>query len=235
MDEFTDADLIRQLDGEPHGKVSAEARERLELLRRRSERVSRYLAELGPSQAQTQASADAIRPLMTRNAKAMPAVLKIAAAIVLLLGLTWAVPPARAWMLERARAIGGGLGFVSKAPAPAAAPDLPATSDVPESAAVRISFPVTADTFEIAGTPTAGLLIVQRNSETLGTAEAVAAPEAGFTVARGLRIEGGAYAQARYTVTLPARVVAVRVRGRVYSLPPMGDELRLDLARPIPD
>ena len=201
-----------------------------EIMRRRSERLSSLLAELDPSHAQTQASASAIRPLMMRRTR-MPTALKIAAAIALLLGLTWAVPPARAWMLARARDVAEALG-VASAPAPAAAPRTPAANEAPETAALRLSFPITVDTFDIAALPGAGELIVRHNSEASGTAEAVAAPGTSFTILRGLRIQGQGSVHAQYTVTLPMRVIAVRVRGRVYPLPAQGDELRLDLARP---
>lgn len=225
--EMTDADLIRYLDGEPHGDVSAEANARLDLMRRRTERLSSFLAELDPGEAQTQASAAAIRPLMTRRIRNTPAILKIAAAIVLLLGLAWAVPPARAWMLERGRAVAEALGFVARPSTPAA--HAPAPS-VPETAAVRVSFAVSTDTFDIAATPAAGQLVIRHNSETLGTAEAVGAPGSSFTILRGLRIEGPASAAATYTITLPAHVIAVRVHSRVYPLA-RADGLQLDLGR----
>lgn len=225
--EMTDADLIRYLDGEPHGAVAPEAQARLDLLRRRAERLSRFLGELDPSEAQTQASAAAIRPLMTRRIRNTPAVLKLAAAIALLLGLALAVPPARAWMLERGRAVAESFGFVTSAPRQATHSPVPSA---PELAAVQISFPVSTDTFDIAAAPAAGQLIVRSSSERLGTAEAVAAPGSTFTVLRGLRIEGPASAAATYTITLPAHVIAVRVRGQVHELA-HADTLQLDLAR----
>jgi hypothetical protein len=225
--EMTDADLIRYLDSESHGEVSPEANTRLDLLRRRRERLSSFLVELDPGEAQMQASAAAIRPLITRRVRHTPAVLKIAAAIILLLGLALAVPPARAWMLERGRAVAQAVGFVAGPSKPTAPTPAPSAA---ETAAVRISFPVSADTFEIAATPAAGQLIVRSSSETLGAAEAVAAPGSSFTVLRGLRIEGPASAAASYAITLPARVIAVRVRGQVYALA-HADTLQLDLAR----
>jgi len=225
--EMTDADLIRYLDGEPHGDLPAEANARLDLLRRRTERLSSLLAELGPSDAQTRASAAAIRPFTMRRVRQAPGLLKIAAAIVLLLGLAWMVPPARAWMRERGRSVAEALGFVASVSVPTT--PTPAAS-APETAAVRISFPVSADTFDITATPAAGQLIVSRSSETLGTAEAVGAPGSSFTVLRGLRIEGPASAAATYTITLPAHVIAMRVRGQVYPLA-QAAALHLDLAR----
>jgi hypothetical protein len=225
--EMTDADLIRYLDGEPHGDIARETRARLDLWRRRTERLSSFLGELDPSEAQTQASAAAVRPLMARRMRSTPAILKIAAAIVLLLGLALVVPPARAWMLERGRTVAEALGLVARPSTPAAPTPAPSA---PETAAVRVSFPVSLDTFDIAATPATGQLIVRHNSETLGTAEAVGAPGSSFTVLRGLRIEGGSSTQAIYTITLPAHVIAVRVRGQVYPL--VHDAaLHLDLAR----
>ena len=227
MDETRDADLIRHLDGEPHGEVSAEAQARLEILRRRSGRLSGLLAQLDPGAAETNASAAAIRARLAQRT-GLPVALKIAASIVLLLGVTLAVPPARAWVLQRARAAAEVLGLAARGKT-ASAPVTSKAGEIPQSAAVRVSFPVTSDTFEFVVTPPAGQIVVRHSENSLGTAEATGAPDNAFTVLRGLRIEGPPSPGAIYTITLPNHVTAVRLRGRVLPLPATA-ELRLDLA-----
>jgi len=249
----TDAELVRYLDGEIEGapRAALEARiaaapdtaARLDTLRRRSARLSALLAELDPSAADVQQSAEAIRPATAAGARPSrgwlpgPASLRWAAAVALLLGAALAVPPARAWMVERARDAAEALGLLDTAPEPAVEAPTGAAPDAIQAAPVRVTFEVRADTFEIEAPPR-GRLIVRRGAGPTGSAESAGAPGVDLVVLpTGLRIEGTTTDDARYDVALPASVAAVRVRAGagaalLRALPAAGEELRIDLARP---
>jgi hypothetical protein len=203
--------------------VKNEMDDRTEL---RLQRLSALLSELDPTEAETRASATAIRARLARP-RGLPVGFKIAASIVLLLGLALAVPPARAWMLQRARGVAEALGLTSRETDSQPTPNN--VAGAPQNAPVRISFAVTSDTFDFAVTPSAGQLVIRRSDRPLGSAEAQGAPDAAFTVLRGLRIEGPPASGAIYTITLPDRVAAVRLGDRILFLPATGD-LKLDLA-----
>ena len=249
---MTDAELVRYLDGEIEGapRAALEARiaaapdaaARLDTLRRRSARLSALLAELDPSVEEVQQSAAVIRPTVAAGAERSrrwlpgPAVLRWAAAVALLLGAALAVPPARAWMIERVRNAAGALGLLHTAPEPAVKMPTGAAPDAAQAASVRVTFEVRADTFEIVAPPR-GRLVLRRGTGPSGSAETSGAPGADLVVLpTGLLIEGATTDDARYDVELPASVAAVRVRAGaaavLHALPPTGEELRIDLARP---
>ena len=249
---MTDAELVRYLDGEIEGgpRAALEARiaaapgaaARLEALRRRSTRLATLLAELDPPATQVNESAAAIRPVVAAGvapARAWPpgpAPLRWAAAIALLLAAAFTVPPARAWMIERARDVAEALGLA--AASPEAAPDAPAGSaaDAAQAASLSVTFAVSADTFEIQA-PARGRLTVRRGAGAAGSAASAGTPGGDLVVLpAGLRIEGTTTRDARYEVTLPASVAAVRVRvgagaATVHALPAAGAALVIDLAR----
>ncbi|HEY8469803.1 MAG TPA: hypothetical protein VIL18_09175 [Longimicrobiales bacterium] len=249
----TDAELVRYLDGEIEGapRTALEARiaaapdaaARLDMLRRRSTRLSALLAELDPSAEEVQQSAAAIRPAVEAGAQASrgwpwgPAALRWAAAVALLLGASAAVPPARAWMIERVRDAAEALGLLDAAPEPAVEAPTVGAQDAPQAMSVRVTFEVRADTFEIEAPPR-GRLIVRRGAGSTGSAESTDATGVNLVVLpAGLRIEGATTDDARYDVVLPPSVAAVRVRAgagaaTLHALPPAGEELRIDLARP---
>lgn len=247
-----DADLIRLLDGELTPDEAAaldaavrsdpEAAARLEALRRRSSALSTLLTGVNPAEAETRASAAAIRPRVASGSPAGdrgtvgprtsagrrtplffrgPAAMRIAAAIAVLLGVALLVPPARAWMAEGARSVGEALGLVSPEPAPPV---------LEEGAAAAVDFPAAGDTFEVRVPAGRGTLLLRRSEGALGSAEG-----ARYLVLPGaLRIEepaGGVY---RVALPVTVRVVRVRVgqgEPMSYELPEGGEELRIELAR----
>ena len=250
---MTDAELVRYLDGEivgaPRAALEAriaaapEAAARLEALRRRSARLSALLTDLDPSAEAVRQSAAAIRPTVHvggrpfRGWLSVPAPLRWAAMIALLLVGALAVPPARAWMVERVRDAAQALGLLDSAPEPAVEAPTAGAQDAPQAASVRVTFEVRADTFEIEAPPR-GQLIVRRGADATGSAESAGAPGVNLVVLpAGLRIEGATTDDARYDVVLPPSIAAVRVRAgagapMLRALPPAGEELRIDLARP---
>ncbi|HEX7090624.1 MAG TPA: hypothetical protein VF192_10860, partial [Longimicrobiales bacterium] len=244
---MTDAELVRYLDGEIEGapRAALEARiaaapdaaARLDTLRRRSARLSALLADLDPPLEEVQQSAAAIRPMVAAGAARArgwlpgPALLRWAAAVALLLGAALAVPPARAWMIQRVRDAAEALGLLDTAPEPAVETPAGAAPDALQAASVRVTFEVHVDTFEIEAPPR-GRLVVHRGPRASGSAEAAGVPGVAFVVLpTGLRIEGPATDDARYDVALPASVAAVRIRAGdatlLHALPPAGEELRI--------
>ncbi|MBI4520571.1 MAG: hypothetical protein HY701_07015 [Gemmatimonadetes bacterium] len=255
-----DAELIRYLDGELEdaesealsARLAAEPvlSERLDTLRRRAARLSALLAEADPTDIEVHRSATAILAALRESSRqrAVPAArqpwfrrapvaMRIAAAITLLLGLALAVPPARAWVVERVRDVAEALGLTSAAaPVPEASPDVSAAQ--PVGAEVGVTFAVRPGTFEVQVSQPVGTLILRRGEGATGSAEASGVPGVSFVVLPGgLRIEGPASASATYLVTLPAEVTNVRVRigdglSVLHALPAGGDELRIDLSSP---
>ena len=231
-DELNDADRARveaQLAAKPA------VTERLDILRHRSARLSSLLAAADPRPVEVQASADAIRAIVERDSltrehwwRRTPPALRAAAAIALLLGAVLLVEPARAWVLDRARTIAEAAGLIDAAP-----PDI--TPVEPAGGAdVRVSFPWSSATFDIAAGSAAGTVLI-----TTGTADEVTAEIAGtsgtslMVVPAGIRIEGAGAAAATYTLTLPPAVANVRLireGGTVeHAVPADGSTLRLPL------
>lgn len=259
----TDAELVRYLDGEldPAGdaalleRVRAEpaSAARLETLRRRSERLSELLvaldvrggAEGAPAMKRLRGTAPAERTgevagTVARAASAPrgrrhgpPTWLRIAAALGLVLGATFAAPQARAWIGAQARAVAVALGIAQPAePAPGrgAAPAVDGTTIV--------RFAVTADTFFVDAPLGPGRLVVRRGPGTAGSARAAGPAGAELVVLPGgLRVGGTLAAASRIELVLPASVTAVRLRrgpssaAVVHDLPSAGEELSLALDR----
>jgi hypothetical protein len=243
----SDAELIQQLDGELSRAAQEQLEARLagapdaaarcELLRRRSARLSEMLGAIDPAEAQIQASNLSARSTVLQQAGSRPATswpLQAAAAIALLLGVLFIVPPVRAWMIERARDIGHVLGFDSAEPS--RTPVVPQTA--PREADVSIDFAVETDTMDVFAAPRAGHIILRRTAASNATAEAVGATGADLMfLPGGLRIEGPDSPDAEYILTLPARAAAIRLRrpdGKrtLHVVPPAGTQTRIDLSRP---
>jgi hypothetical protein len=237
---ITDAELIRYLDGElDAGTRSAldqrlasapEAAARLATLRRRSRALSQLMRAANPSGPATRASADAIRPQMVQRQQSpwIP-LLRIAAVIaVLLIGI--AVPPVRAWLV--AHLPGSKQTSTSNNPSGSTSASASNAATSP-TADVVYNFTVTADTFDLEVTQSAGTLVVSRSAGGSASAEANAAGTSFLVLPRGLRIEGPASAGAQYTIALPARVHVLRLsRPNGVSLHQLRDGvLVLDLAR----
>jgi hypothetical protein len=255
MNDITDTQLLEYLDGQltDAEKAAMDARitsapevaARLEMLRRRTARLTMLLADVSPNATHVQRSGELIRPQITQTRSRMLRIaawspgLKAAAAVALLLGLALAVAPVRAWILERTRDAAQALGMTRNEPAvntaPPVTPAVPAIA--PQEADVRITFAVTRDTFNVELPQGSGTLIVRRLDNVTGTAEAFGVPGASFIVLPGsLRIEGpAATANAVYELTLPMRVRAVRLRradssDSVHLLHGAGQDLSIDLS-----
>ena len=240
--EITDAELVHYLDGELEGnrRAALEARiaaaplaaERLETLSRRTARLSGFLTELDPPAARTAASAAALRarlpagPLHARPWWQHASLARGVAAAAVVAGLILIVPPARAWMVERARDVAAALGFLPTEPPAEAPPSAPLGADL------AVSFAVEAAGFDVHVPDPAGVLVVRQGTDAVGTAEAsgggsfVILPE-------GIRVEDAA-AGAVYQLTLPSTVTTVSVRSAdlpavTYPLPAPGAELRVEL------
>ena len=244
---ISDLELVRYLDGELEAKersalasrlaAAPEAAARLEQLRRRSGNLSTLLRTRDPSGTETRASAEVIRPTMTKPAAryGWPPYLKAAAVVALLLTGALAVPPARAWLLARLLDAGSAIGLgaaptsVRVTTTPAPAPTGVSTTEV------TYSFQVSSDTFTIEATQTAGRIIVQRSADASASAEtAGAGNESILILPRGVRIEGPSSASTVYTIKLPDRVRVVRIQRStgvaLHSLRP-DQPLQVELGR----
>jgi hypothetical protein len=210
--------------------------ERLDVLRQRSSRLSLLLAAADPRPADVQASAAAIRAIVERDLtthehwwRRTPPALRAAAAIALLLGAVLLVEPARAWVLDRARAVAEAVGLVAAAPSDNAAPVEPEGG-----ADMRVSFPWSSSTFDIAAGSAAGTLMITTGRAGEATAEIAGTSGASLMVVpAGIRIEGAGGAAATYTLTLPPAVSTVRLIREdstvEHAVPADGSMLRLPL------
>jgi hypothetical protein len=243
-DIVSDAQLMQYLHGELNDAdrawVDAQilatpaVAERLDLVRHRSSRLSILLRAADPAPVDVEASALSIRPTIDRNAIARshwwqrtPPALRIAASIAILLGAVLLVEPARAWVLEQARAVAEVVGLVDSAPT-----DVAPQVDVARDADVRLSFPWSAATFDIAVGNAAGNITITAGSADEATAEMAGASGTSLMVVpTGIRIEGSGSADALYTLTLPSVVTTVRViragGTAIYDLPADGGVLRV--------
>ena len=228
-DELNDADratVDAQISATPA------VAERLNLIRHRSSRLSVLLRAADPAPVEVEASARLIQPTIDRNAIARghwwqrtPPAMRIAASIAILLGGVLLVEPARAWVLERARTVAEVVGLVDSAPAEVAPP-----VDGVRGADVRLSFPWSAATFDIAVGNAAGNITITAGSGDEATAEMAGASGTSLMVVpAGIRIEGSGSADALYTLTLPPAVTTVRViragGTAIYDLPADGGVL----------
>jgi hypothetical protein len=241
----SDAELVQYMDGELGHRTAASvvsriaeapgAADRLEILHRRSARISVLLDELGPEDAWMEESAAAIRRRLGQPRARWaawirtPAFARAAATIAVLLGATVAVPGARAWVVGHIRGAVEAIGLRTAPPpaAPGLSPDL--------EAEIGVVFAVPGDRFEIRLTHELGTLIVRSHEAGSGSAEAVGAPGTGFSVMPGiLRIEGPGSPDAEYRVSLPRAVTSVYVSvgdGPLtrYELPAGPEALRVRL------
>jgi anti-sigma factor RsiW len=245
----SDAELIQELDGELSQAArtelgarlsnSAEVAARLELLRRRTARFSELLGTIDPAEARVQASRRNARVEVVRQARSprlsrYRPLLQVAAAIALLLGVLFIVPPVRAWMIDRVRDLAGALGFES----PATSRESPVVPQAaPREADVTITFALESDTLDVFAAQRAGRIILRRTTASSATAEAagVSGTELVFLPGR-LRIEGPSSPDAEYILTLPPRAAAIRLHrpdgtSVMHPVPAHGTENRIDLAQ----
>jgi hypothetical protein len=220
-DHFTDADLIRYLDGELTADVrtaiesSPGMAERLALLRQRSSRLSALLTTVNPADADVRVSADRIRPHLANSTASRrwfsgSVPLRAAAAIAVILIASFAVPPVRAWILGAVRQVTQSSS--ERAIEPPALPPVTVPAIEPSPAAVTYGFTVSTDTFEISLAQNAGELQIERGNDGRGSAEMSGVEGGSFLLMSNvLRIEGPSAATARYRVVLPPRVSVVQI------------------------
>jgi hypothetical protein len=246
----TDGDLIRYLDGELDGGARASLEQRvaatpalaarLEKLSRRSSNLSRLLAEVDPSERAAGRSELHVGARLDVGGRAdhpRRGLWRAVAAVAAILLLALVVPPARAWLLERGRALAGALGVgesppeprtlpVERGPSPAAGPD------------AAIEFAVAGDTFDVDVPEADGMVVIRVGLGASGRAEATDEGESTVVVlATGVRIEGASTPAAVYTLTLPPSVTTLRVTRRgsppeVQAAPAPGQELSIRLSPP---
>ena len=246
-DEMNDAVLIRYLDGElTEGAAAAlearilaapEARERLEALRRRSAGLTALLAEVAPSEAEVRSSYEAMRPALTRapadGGRVRPrrsSTARWAAAAALLLGVTLAVPPLRAWMVERAMGLLERVGVAPPASSEAGGTGEPAAGG---PAAASVAFEVAGEVLAIEVLHPGGRLLVSSRAGAAGGAELRGARE--VVVLPGvLTVEDRASPATTYQLVVPASVRTLRLRvgegpAREHVVPAEGGELVIEL------
>jgi anti-sigma factor RsiW len=246
-DQITDEELIRYLDGEVTdadrsalaARLAADAGSsaRLQILQQRSARLSTWLVGADPAELDVRRSAHVIRPQIEQARAAhayRPTMWKAAAAIILLFGLAFAVPPVRAWIVERALDAAETMGWRAAQP-DASLPATPAAVSEDAGPALTVSIAVSRDTFEVQVARPGGRLVVVRETRTSASAEPPAA--AGIVATTNtLRIEGNNPAASTFTLRLPERVTVLRIRhdgqaAATHVLPAPGQELQISLAR----
>lgn len=206
-----------------------------ETVGRRAAALSTLLTSLDPADDEVAASAAAIRTALAASSRTAwyrsPKLLRAAATIAVVFGTVAVVPPARAWVVDRARAAAAVLG------GSAASPDGPGTRPAvdaapPADAAAVYSFTVPGDVFEVDARGVSGVLFLSGGAGLLATAEATGA---GIVVLPGaLRIEASSFQPVTARLLLPGHVTTVRVRldgeiTREVELPEGGEvSVRLD-------
>jgi hypothetical protein len=235
----SDADLIDYLHDElsasartrveAHIAASHAAARRLETLRRREARLSTMLGALDPGTVRTHASAQAVRAMLDRGARAptrgRSQLLRAATIGAVLLGGLLAVQPVRAYVAESLHSLAAALGLVD----PAATPE-PAVQQV-DAGSVRIGIAWRGAELRLDVAGTRGTLEMRRGTDNEqvflsypSAADVVVLPD-------GLRI--AAPATGLYTLELPPHVERVRLaRGtedEVHEAPAAGS-VRVQLA-----
>lgn len=239
---MSDAQLIRYLHDELSAQerahieaqlaASASVAERLRLMRQRSARLSVLLRSADPDPAQVEASAQSIRSTVEARPHThqywwhrVPRSLAAAAAMAVLLGGVMLVEPARAWVIEQARAIAVVTGLVDSPP------DSPAPTAGP---GWRFAFPWSARTFEVNAGAARGTLVIRRGTEPRAIVESMDAGTTRIVVTpTGAVLAGADTTPAAYTFVLPPEVEELRVvyEGSARSYPLARDftELRVPL------
>jgi hypothetical protein len=153
-----------------------------------------------------------------------------AAAVLLALAATLAVvPPARAWVLQRAHAVAQALGLAAPR---SAAHTTPVREDL-TAMDLRVTFPVRGETLDLAVDMQRLTLIVRHHDDRVASVEAAGTRDVRFVVTPdGLRVTGAA-ADAVLSLDVPRTVRRLRVHsadGRAtFHDVPAARELRLEI------
>jgi len=207
-----DAELVRYLDGEldAAGRARVEAAAaadadvaaRLDMLRRRGNRLRRMLERTDPVAPPARAQPEEAVKLAGSPALTL---MRAAAVLLVLVGVVTLVPPLRAWIVEQWQRVAP-----SAEPAAPGQPPLLRTPDT-----VSIAFPATYQSFdfELIARQEAGTIRIR-----VADVEQVAAEmhtrtntEEFFRFPGGLRIVNTATSVADYDIVVPPRVRIVRV------------------------
>lgn len=232
---LSDGELVRLLDGEcdPAERERAEAHTascepcaaRLARLRQRTTRLAQMLERAdfpvphAPAPADAGEEAPGVIPLRRRpGPAASPAGrpwLRVAAVILVALGIGVAASPARAWIAqwiaERLAADRAGSGD----PAPSA-PPAQAVPTAPPAAVAQVQFTPAGSEFtlEVAHRQAAGAVLLERSAGPNATAEVVGGTGGAdlLVLPAGLRIQNAPGSAAEYRVSVPAGIERVRLR-----------------------
>jgi hypothetical protein len=217
-----DAELVRLLDGEgeaeerertlAHTAICGLCAERMEMIRHRGARLSELLAGWEadaievPEPPLPLSDIERARRRVARPAP-LPGWMRLAAGIVLLLGVGMAVSPLRAWVIERWAQVSAQLAgreVVEQPERPHGAASGHVVSFLPEGD----EFLLQVDAAQAEGVLELLIEAVPRASAEIS---AGAAGENLLVLPYGLRIRNAAGSQASYRVTLPAALRQVRV------------------------
>ena len=233
-DHLSDGDLVRLLDGEEalrndveaHLDRCAECQERLGVLRRRSERLSGLLIA---SDAQVpEPDMLAARRLQKQQRstpqRAVPAWMRAAAVVVLLLGGALLAEPVRAWVAEWFGARWAEL--VSSTPPEPVQPPV-VVEPVPE-ANTRVQFTPASDEVELnfASAQAGGEVSVEIRDVPEVTVQVQGGTADLLVLPGGVRVANSPGSVAQYRVEVPARVRRLRVQiGEGNTVVLSGDQL----------
>lgn len=240
-EHLSDGDLVRFLDteGDPaerermggHLRGCSPCGQRLESLRRRSQRLSVLLAQATPAAPEPDVLA-AVRARKRRQAA--PPWMRAAAMIIVVLGAALMAEPVRAWVADL-------LGFQRTELAAPSQPESqpgPVTPTAPE-AGTRVQFTPTAGEVEldVASYQSGGAISLQAAEVPEVTVQVQGGTADLLVLPSGIRIGNSPESTADYQVTLPSgvRQVSVRVGGgtpRVIPAARIAAGERLDLRRP---
>jgi hypothetical protein len=234
-DELSPAERVRIDDEIERTPALAE---RVRVLRHRTGRLSAMLGSLDPAPAEVRASADVIRPVVETSGiitherwwRLTTPGLRAAAAVFVLIGGVLLVPPARAWVVDQARAVAAAAGLIDDAVVPDSGAQ---RGGAPEGAAIRVSFPWSSTVLEVAADEARGVLLVVVGTGGAVTAETVGSASTFMVTPAGIRIDGTGDANAVHTVVLPPIVQHLRLlRDGLtieHRVPAAGDTLRIPL------
>ncbi len=219
-----DAELVRLLDGEggeeerertlAHMAVCTSCTERLEMIRHRGARLSELLAGWEADAIEVPEPPVPLSDIERARARGrspapalLPVWMRVAAGIVLLLGVGLTVSPLRAWVIERWAQVSAQLAgreVVEQPERPHGAASGHVVSFLPEGD----EFLLQVDAAQAEGVLELLIEAVPRASAEIS---AGAAGENLLVLPYGLRIRNAAGSQASYRVTLPAALRQVRV------------------------
>lgn len=240
-EHLSDGDLVRLLDAEGesaerertdgHLRGCQPCTERLDSLRRRSQRLSLLLAQTTPAAPEP----DVLSVVRARKRRqASPPWLRAAAAVVVVLGAALLAEPVRAWVADLLGSRQTEIAAPSQ-PHPQSAPVRPSSP----AAGTRVQFtPAAAEVeLDVASYQAGGAVIFGVAEVPEVTVQVKGGMADLLVLPSGIRIGNAPESTADYQVTLPAGVRQVRVRvgggdPRVIPAAHIAGVERLDLRRP---